>query len=372
MKYFFPVLIALICHTASAQKKHYLIIGTYTYTGKSEGIYVYGFNSKNGNSKFIRSVKTVNPSFIAVAPNKRTIYVSSEVGDSTGNGGKVAAFLVGKKARLNFLNQQPSGGNHPCYVSCDKAGRWLFAANYSSGNFSLFPLEKNGRIGMAANNVQHFGSSINKERQREPHVHGAFLNAANNLLLVTDLGIDKIMAYQFDSAGNISEGLPPYVQVPAGAGPRHLSFHPSQKYVYVTEELSATVAAFSISPEGKLRLFQTISAVPEAYKGELSSADIHVSPDGRFLYASSRGSANCIAIYSIDKATGILTLLGYQPTLGNTPRNFNFDPSGNFLLVANQDSDNIVVFSIDHNTGLLTDTGKRINVPSPVCVQWIE
>lgn len=372
MKLFVQFFLLLFAFSVSAQKNVHLIVGTYT-SGKSEGIYVYEFNTKNAKSNLLSSTKVSNPSFLSVSPNKKFVYAVTEDADSTNNGGGVVAYSFNKKkGTLTLINKQHSGGNHPCYVAVDNSGRWLFAGNYTSGNFSLFPLDDDGRIDPIQNNIQHFGNSINPERQEKPHVHGTFVSSDNKKLFVPDLGIDKVMVYGFDAAnGNLAESKPPFIQLPAGSGPRHLDFHPSGKYIYITEELTASVAVFTITENGKYKLIQTISAVPENYKGGLSSSDIHVSPDGKFLYASSRGEANNIAIYSIDSNTGILTLAGHQSTLGNTPRNFNFDPTGNFLLVANQNSDNIVIFTIDHQTGLLTDTGKRIDVPNPVCIKWI-
>lgn len=374
MKIFLHFFFFLIFTSAVAQKNNYLAIGTYTDNGKSEGIYIYTFNTKNAGVKLIDSAKASNPSFLAVAPNQQFIYAVNEDGDSTNTGGNVSAFSFNrKKGKLQFINKQPSGGNHPCYVACDKKGKWLFAGNYTGGNFSLFPLQQDGSIGAVKNTVQHFGKSINKERQQSPHVHGTFLSSDNKFLLVPDLGIDKIMVYQFDAAsGDLTAAKEPFIHLQAGAGPRHLAFHPIQKLLYATEELSGAIAAFKFGEAGSLKLFQTISAVPENYKGSLGGADIHVSPDGKFLYASNRGELNNIVIFSINPSNGILSLAGQQSTLGIKPRNFNFDPSGNYLLVANQESDNIVIFAINHLTGLLTDIGKRIIIPSPVCIKWLK
>jgi 6-phosphogluconolactonase len=372
MKFYLQLFLLLICTAAFAQKKTYLIVGTYT-SGKSEGVYVYQFDDKKGVSKLIDSAKCSNPSFIAVSPDKKFVYAVKEDADSTNkNGGSVSSFSFDKKmGKLSFINKQPSGGSNPCYVTIDKSGKWLFAGNYSSGNFSLFPLQANGSIDIAKNNVQHFGKGPNTERQEGPHVHGTFLTKDNKYLLVPDLGIDKVLVYQFDAAtGNLTEAKQPSIQVPGGNGPRHLAFDPSEKHLYLIQELTGTVAAFNFA-DGNAKLFQTISTLPDDYKGSMGSADIHISPDGKFLYASNRGQADNLAIYSINAATGILKLAGHQSTLGKTPRNFNFDPTGNYLLVANQNSDDIVIFKINHTTGLLTDTGKRINVPNPVCVKWI-
>ncbi|HMO60907.1 MAG TPA: lactonase family protein [Ferruginibacter sp.] len=373
MKQLLPLTLLLQTLSITAQKPVHLIAGTYT-GGKSEGIYVYQFNPKNGKSKLLGSTTISNPSFIAVSPDKNYVYAVTEDANSNNNGGGVAAFRFDKKnGKLQPLNQTLSRGNHPCYVACDATGKWLFAGNYSSGNFSVFPLLQDGSIGTVQQTIQHRGSGPNTERQEAPHVHGLFLNAANTRLYVPDLGIDKVMLYHFDAvSGALTTAQPPHIPLPGGSGPRHLSIHPSGKYVYVAAELTAAVAVFALTEKNDYKFLQTISAVPENYTGSLSAADIHVSPDGKYLYASCRGEANSIAIYTINPYTGVLAIAGHQPALGIKPRNFNFDPSGNFLLVANQDSNSIVVFKIDHSTGLLTDTGNRIEIPNPACIQWID
>ena len=365
---FFALLFAFVCN---AQKSK-LIIGTYT-GGKSEGIYIYDFNTKTGENNFISSIKSSNPSFLAVSPNKKYLYAVNEDADSLNNGGMVSAYKFDKKKKhLSLINQQPSGGNHPCYVTVDKTGKWVIAANYTGGSFSILKVNKDGHVAKPKSTIQHVGKSINKERQEKAHVHQTMLSDDNKYLLVADLGMDKLFVYDFDNAnGTVTENTS--LSVSAGSGPRHVAFHPSNKYIYLTEELSGTVGAFTYDVNtGKLKLFQTISAVPEDYKGSFGGADIHVSPDGKFLYSSNRGELNDIAIFSIDAATGVLKVVGHQSSLGVKPRNLNFDPSGNFLLVANQDSDNISIFSVNHETGLLNDTGKSIAVPNPVCLVWVK
>ena len=368
------LLLSLIILTisVSAQKNSKLIIGTYT-NGKSEGIYVYDFNTKTGDNTFVSSIKTSNPSFIAVSPNKKYVYAVNEDADAANNGGAVSAFKFNKKkGLLRFINQQPSGGNHPCYITFDKTGKWVIVANYSGGSLSLLPVNKNGSVATAKTVINHKGKSINKNRQESAHVHSTVLTPDNKNLLVADLGTDKLMLYNFDDInGTLTENSTASIKVNSGAGPRHIALDPSGKYVYLTEELSGTIGVFSLGENATLKLLQTISAVAENYKGSFGGADIHVSPDGKFLYASNRGEANTIAIFSVDTNTGLLTAIAQQSTMGVMPRNFNFDPSGNFLLVANQQSGGIVIFSVNHQTGLLTDTGKRIDVPNPVCIKWV-
>ncbi len=371
MKFTAAVLLFFVSLTTTAQTNVKLLIGTYT-NGKSEGIYVYDFNTTNAESKIISSIKTSNPSFLTISPNKKFVYAVNEEGDSLNNGGAVSAFSFDKsKSQLKFINQQKTGGNHPCYVTIDKTGKWLFVANYSGGSFAELPVKAGGSLAKAT--VEQFkGKGANPERQEAPHAHTTVLTGDNKYLMVTDLGRDKILMYPFNAAtGALAKNKLTATNVIGGSGPRHLAVAPSQKYVYATQELNGTIAGFAVMPGGKLKLLQTISAVPEGYTGSFGGADIHVSPDGKFLYASNRGESNTIAVFSIDKATGVVKAIGYQPTGGVKPRNFNFDPSGNFLLVANQDTDNIVIFSIDHKTGLLKDTGKSIQVPAPVCIQWI-
>ncbi|GAB2820095.1 lactonase family protein [Ferruginibacter profundus] len=363
----------LLCSIAAfAQQEHYLLIGTYT-GGKSEGIYVYKFNSATGDNSFVSVVKSSNPSFLAVSPNQKFVYAVNENADSTRFtvGGNISAFAFNKKeGTLTEINKQPSGGKHPCYVAIDKTGQWVFAGNYTSGSIGLLHANKDGSLDTLQQIIQHNGSGPNTDRQKGPHVHSTNLSADNKYLYVPDLGIDKVMIYTFDK----TKGILKYkTQAPStpGNGPRHMSFSADNKFAYLMEEMSGTVVCYKVN-NGSLQLQQRISALPADFKGAIGSADIHVSPDGRFLYCSNRGDANTISIFSIDKTTGKLTLKGDQSTMGKTPRNFNFDPSGNFLLVANQNTDDIFIFKVDKKTGMLTDTGKKITVGSPVCLKWIQ
>lgn len=354
---------------AAAQDEHYLLIGTYT-TGKSEGIYVYKFNSATGDNSLVSIAKSSNPSFLAVSPNNKMVYAVNENADSTivPAGGTVTAFTF-NNGILTEISKQPSGGKHPCYISIDQSGQWIFTGNYSSGTVGLLPVNKDGSLNSLKQIMQHEGSGPNTERQQSPHVHATVLSASNKYLYVPDLGIDKVMVYAFNKKKGILTLKSAAASQP-GAGPRHFYIDAQNKFAYLMEELTGTVVCYKVK-KGKLTFQQRISALPAGFKGAIGSADIHVSPDGKFLYCSNRGDANTISIFSIHPTDGKLTLTGHQSTLGLKPRNFNFDPSGNFLLVANQSSDEIVIFKIDKVTGLLTDTGKRIAVGSPVCIKWI-
>jgi 6-phosphogluconolactonase len=358
------------CINVFAQN-NYLLIGTYTST-TSKGIYVYKFDTITAENKYMGVCKTSNPSFLTVSPNKKFIYSVGENVDSTINpiGGSITSFSFNKRTgTLNKVNAQPSGGKNPCYVTIDRKGKWVFVGNYSSGSLSMFSIKKNGFINPSKQIITHEGSSINTQRQSTPHVHATVLSPDNNFLFVPDLGMDKVMVYEFDKKNKILKQTSSTKSEP-GSGPRHFTFHPNKKYAYLIEELSGTVVSYIVK-NGILTNVQRISCLPNDFKGAIGSADIHVSLDGKFLYCSNRGESNSISIFSIDANDGKLTIVGHQSTLGKTPRNFNFDPSGNFLLVANQNSDEIVIFKVDKATGLLQDTEKRINVPKPVCLKWI-
>lgn len=345
----------------------YLFIGTYT-TKTSEGIYVYRFNTKTGDFVPVSIAKGIkNPSFVALSPDQRFLYSVAEM-----SGGAVSAFSFDKQSgNLTLLNTQSSGGNGPCHVAVDKTGKWVIVGNYGGGSLSILPVQADGSLGQATQTFQHEGKSVNTERQEKPHVHSINIASNNKDVFVPDLGTDKIMTYVLDpKSGKLSAGNPPFTATTPGAGPRHFTFHPNGKFAYVIQELNATVTGFNYNKKGKLEAIQTVKTLPDDYKGRNWCADIHISPDGKFLYGSNR-SHESLVIFSIDPKTGQLTLVGHQSVNGKTPRNFMIDPTGKWVLVANQDSDNVVIFSRDINTGKLTPTGKEIKVSMPVCLKML-
>ena len=352
-----------------------LIVGTYT-VGASEGIYVYDFNTATGAAKLLDSAKTSNPSFLAVSADGKKVYTVNENGKGEG-GGTVTAYSFAKTdGKLTQLNKQSAAGNHPCYIALDKTGGWAAVGNYTSGTVTLLRIRTDGSLGDTTVTIQHAGSGPNKSRQAGPHVHAAVFSPDNKYLLVTDLGTDKIITYGFNElTGQLTTlnrqtgGDLPTAVLPAGSGPRHLSFHPNRKWVYSVQELSGTITTFDYNG-GKLTEKGVASLLPSDYRGTPTSAHVQVSPDGRFLYASNRNPSNTIAIFKIDVVEGSLELIGHQSSGGKAPRHFNFDPSGNFLLVANQDTDNITILRINRKTGQLSPTGQEIKVSKPVCVQW--
>jgi 6-phosphogluconolactonase len=356
----------------AATKRLLVYVGTYT-NGKSEGIYLYHLDLASGELTHFSTTKgIIDPSFLALTPNRRFLYAVNEVEEFEGKkSGAVSAFAIDQRTgELRFLNQQASLGGSPCYVDIDLKGRFVLIANYAGGNVTVFPVRPDGSLGTATDLEQDEGSSIDKQRQEGPHAHCIVLDPPNTFAYSCDLGTDKIMIYRFDAqSGKLVPNNQPWVRVKPGAGPRHLAFHPGGRYIFILNELNSTVTAFARDLKtGSLNELQTLTTLPSDFTGTNSSADIHVSPDGRFLYCSNRGH-DSIAAFTIDSRAGSLTSIGHEPTGGTTPRNFAIDPSGTFLLVANQKSDNIVVFKLDQKTGRLNKTANAVEVPSPVCLK---
>jgi 6-phosphogluconolactonase len=257
-------------------------------------------------------------------------------------------------------------------VEVDPNGKYVFVGNYGSGTLSAIPVDADGSLKTDVQTIKHEGTSIDKARQTAPHVHSTFVSPDNKYLLVPDLGTDKINIYTIDpgkGAAPLSPANQPFAQVKGGSGPRHLAFLPKSKYIYAVQEMGAMVTVFDYT-DGKLTEKQTISMLPKGFTGSVGAADIHLSPDGKFLYASNRGEANDLAIYSVGK-NGMLEHIGNQPVGGKTPRNFAIDPTGNYLLVANQTSNDIIIFKRDKKTGKLTQTENKLQVSRPVCIKFV-
>jgi 6-phosphogluconolactonase len=350
-------------------QEYYLFVGTYT-SGSSLGIYVYKFNDANGSAQIVDSIEAKNPSYLTISPNGKYLYSVNENGAA--QPGEVSAFNFDKTTgKLTFLNKQLSGGADPCYLSESKNNRWLMIANYSSGTLAAIPINVDGSLGSIAQIIQHEGKSADTARQEKAHVHSTIFSPDEHYLLCADLGTDKEIVYRFNGGAEQPLSEKDSAVLEPGSGPRHLVFETSKSDVYLIEELSGTIDAFHFT-NGKLRPFQRISTHPEDFKGHKGSADIHITPDGRFLYATNRGDANSIAIFSIDHSTGRLHLKGIQDVGGKHPRNFAIDPSGRFLLIANRDTDNVAVFAINQQTGLLKNIGIQLHIPSPVCLKFFK
>jgi len=347
-------------------------IGTYT-DGKSQGIYRSELNLDTGEMAPVElAAELKNPSFQAISPGNEYLYSVSEIEEYQGQpGGGVAAFKIQPDGALSLLNEQPTDGGAPCHVAVDLTGRTLFCANYSSGSLTVVPIKKDGSLALPLPVIQHKGHSVNPQRQSGPHAHSATIDASNRILVVADLGLDKLMIYRYSPRfGAVGPHEPqPEVDLAPGAGPRHFAFHPNGTHAYVINELDSTITALAFdSVAGTFRKLDTVSTLPEGGHEGNSTADIHVHPSGKWLYGSNRGH-DSIAIFSVEKGTGKLTPIGHEKTGGKTPRNFAIDPTGRFLLAENQGSDFIRIFKIDQETGKLEATGQDLQVPSPVCVQ---
>lgn len=362
------VFLGLISMTAFGQTTdYYLYIGTYTRKN-SEGIYIYQFNSITGDFKPVSIAKETNPSFLAITSDQRFLYaLSGNKGDS------IKAYTIEKPShQLTLLNSQSLADSFgACHLAVDKTGQWLIVGNYGSGSVTVLSIRSNGMLGAATQTIQHEGKSIDPERQQKPFVHSINIAPNNKDVFVPDLGTDKIMTYNLNAeTGQLTSGVKPFTAVTPGSGPRHFTFHPNGKFAYVIQEMGAMITAFNYK-DGVLETFQEVKNLPSDYTGRKWAADIHISPDGNFLYGSNRAHESLV-IFNIDQKTGRLTLVGHQLVNGRTPRNFAIDPTGNFVLVANQDSDNITIFKRDIKTGLLTPTGKEILVSQPVCLKFIK
>ncbi len=345
-----------------------LFVGTYTQSGNSKGIYVYAYDVATGKTKLKGEVATENPSFLAVSADGKHVYATNENGDGKG---AVSAFAYdASTGKFAFLNQQLTQGDHPCHVVTDRAGTHVVVSNYSGGNVSIFPIQPDGSLGPIQQLIKHTGNGPDPNRQGAPHVHSAFFSPDEKRLYIQDLGIDKVMVYDYHPQSESNPLVPavlPFAKSTAGGGPRHIAQSADGNRIYLVQEMSANVLVYELQG-GKLGAIQEIGINEPGFNGKNGAADIHLSPDGKFLYASNRGDANTLAIYKVNSADGKLTKVGNQSVLGRGPRNFAISPDGKHLLVANQNSDEVIVFLRDTHTGLLKDTGNRIAVGAPVCL----
>jgi len=357
------------------EKTYRVYVGTYTTKTASKGIYSFRYDANSGKlTPSGVAAETQDPSWVAIHPTGKFLYSVNEAGKNS----MVSAFsLDAHSGKLTLLNQVPALGEDPCYLSFDRTGKYVLVANYTSGNVVVFPIGPDGKLRAATANVRDQGMlGPNKERQEGPHAHWIETSAGNRYAYVSDLGLDKILIYKFDSARGklvspdakqqdaFSAPLPP------GAGPRHVAFSREGEFMYVLGEVQSSVTVFANDAREKYRAIQTISALPKGFSGRNDAAEIVMHPNGKFLYTSNRGHES-IALFHVDPATGKLTAAGDFSIEGKEPRHFAVDPSGNFLLAEDQLSDKIVLFRVDQKTGALTPTGDSVEVPSPVCLTFL-
>lgn len=356
------------------QAETLVYVGTDT-GGGSQGIYAATLDEATGTLSPPRLAAAIgNPGFLAMHPSKPLVY--SVTGGRAADGSwkeEVAALAVQEDGRLALLNTQPSGGNGPCHISVDASGRVLLLANYNGGNVVSYPIGSDGRLQPAASTVQHEGSSVNPQRQKEPHPHGIYVGPTQTRAYAPDLGIDKVMIHRLDVAsGRLSPNVPAHATTEPGGGPRHLAFHPNGRYAYVNLEITSRVAAYRVDAgTGALESFQVVSSLPAGVRVEgNSTAEILVHPGGRFLYVSNRGH-DSIAVFAIDPQDGSLRFVDATSTGGRMPRSFGIVPGGRFLVAANQNSGNVTVFRIDAERGTLSPTGGEVAIDRPAHVRFI-
>jgi len=355
-------------HKKSLPSTFDLVIGTYT-TGSSKGIYVYRFYEDRGRVAYLNEIDSViNPSYVTTSADNKFLYAVNE-----GPQGGVSAFTFnGNTGKMVLINKQSTQGADPCHILEDKEQRNLFIANYSSGSLAVFPVNKDGSIAPLSQLIKDEGSSVVKDRQQGPHVHNAILTDNEKYLLYTDLGTDKVNIMRYKASKNpvLTPADPAFTSVAAGNGPRHMAFSAGDKYLYLVQEIAGVINTYAYD-NGKLKQVQTLSMLTPEMKGNIGSAAIKISPDGKYLYASNRGNANDIVQYAIDADNGTLTFISRTSSLGKGPRDFAIDPSGKFLVVANQNSDSIIVYRLDPATGKPTTVVTRIQVGNPVCLKFV-
>ncbi|MCK3682949.1 lactonase family protein [Maribellus sp. YY47] len=343
-------------------------VGTYTREG-GEGIYLCSLDTQTGEISLERTFKALdNPSFVVLSPDKKYLYSVAEI--TTMQGGKaggVSAFHVDEKGDLHFLNKQSSHGTNPCHVGISKDGKYIIVSNYSSGSVALFPVKQDGSLGESSTVIQNEGSGADKSRQGESHAHSSKFSPFTDEVFNADLGTDQLNIFHLKD-GQLKQSGQKFVKMTPGAGPRHFEFHPNGEVIYVISELNSTVSVLR-KKNNEWKVVQEISTLPAGFKGESYCADIHISNDGKYLYGSNRGD-NSVAVFEVNEKDQSLKMLETVSVEGNWPRNFGITPDGNWLLVANQRSGNITVFNVNQQDGSIKYSGKEIQLPSPVCVEF--
>lgn len=350
-------------------------IGTYT-RGDSKGIYRSELDPRTGEmSPPTLAYEIDNPTFLAISNDQKNLYAVGEVADfGDGNSGAVSAFTFNEDGTLNLLNQEASGGKGPCHVEISPTKSFLMISNYGGGSFSTLPLGEDGQLAPLVSFFQHEGSSVNEGRQKGPHGHAMYMMPGSPLALAVDLGLDKVMIYRTGTgvAGEMALNDPAYIEVKPGSGPRHLAASRNGQRVYVLNELDSTLDVFAFNPStGESEHLQRVNTLPDDFKGNNTTAEVYIHPNGKWLYASNRGH-DSIATYRIDSETGLVTLQGHASTMGKTPRHFRIAPGGRYLLAANQDTSNIVIFEIDQKIGTLKPMPSQISVPNPCCIEFVQ
>jgi 6-phosphogluconolactonase len=343
--------------------------------GEKGAIHAFRFDSKTGTLRpQYQTTDVQHPFFLVISPDGRFLYsIDTEKFGGTEDEFVAAYAIKDRSGKLERLNRQSSKGSASCYLDIDSSGKTVVLANYSTGSVAALPVQADGSLGEATSFVQHKGSSVDPKRQKAPYAHSIVISPDNRFALAADLGIDKVLIYRLDAAASkLSVNEPQAsVSVEPGSGPRHLTFHPNGKSVYLINELKNTVTFFAYEPEsGKLATQQTISTLPADFDGVTHTADVKITPNGKFLYGTNRGH-DSIACYRIGD-DGMLSLIEIEPSLGKGPQNLLITPDGQWLICANMPGNSVVVFRINSETGDLTATGEPVAVPMPSCIRWLK
>jgi 6-phosphogluconolactonase len=353
--------------SSAAAEEVTVLFGTHV-AGPGKGFSVAHFDTASGElTKPTFLIEAPSPAYYIIAPGGRRLYTCNSPGF-------VSAYSIeNSNGKLRFLNQQPSGGGDPSYISLDRTARYVFVANYDGGSIAAWALTPDGRLGKRTAFIQHTGGSVNPQRQTHAYAHSIVIDPSNRFALVADLGTDKLYVYKFNvKDGSLIPNDPAFVTVTPGTGPRHVIFHPNGRYVYLLTEMGDTIFVYDWDGQrGALKEKQSISTLPPDFHGVSVAAEVRVHPNGRFLYASNRGR-DSIAVFSVAPDTGRLTRIQDVPSGGRSPRNFDFDPTGHWMLVTNHESNNASVLRIDPQTGLLTPTGEPIAIPFPFCPRFLQ
>lgn len=364
------LLLNFIISTNLYSQREFIFFGSYNWEKGSEAVYVYELDTETGKlTKVASSSDVINPGYITISNDGKYVYASSDA--KTPNYGTVSSFAFdADKKSLTFLNQQKTGGENPVYVNVDKSGKWLINVTYNQPSISVFPLLENGKIDSIA---QHFkfteGSGVNPTRQEKSHIHSAVFATDYKTVLFADLGADKILQHPFDSTQKqpLIDNQRTFINTKPGSGPRHITFSKNGKLVYSIEELAGMISVYDFS-DNTLKEIQRIATHPDKITEGFESSDVHISPDGKFLYATNRGKENNIAIFKVLN-DGKLESIGYKKTGGKHPRTFAIDETGKFIIVTNVISQDVTVFKRNLETGMLKKVGKPVKINHPTCVK---
>nr|WP_314580530.1 lactonase family protein [uncultured Pseudomonas sp.] len=359
---------------AKSMTDYDVLVGAYT-AGASEGIYRYGFNTQTGQleAKPRQVIKSENPSWLTLSKDQHHLFAVNENGPGqTDVVGKVSSFAIDPKTHaVSFINQIDSKGEEPTHSNLSLDGRFLFVANYAvhpdpGGSLAVVPVGKDGRLSPVAQTATHEASKVNPERQASSHVHSAVPTPDGKYLIAMDLGADKMFVFNYDGKKNppLTPAKTPSVELPPGSGPRHLLFSKDGKHAWLTMEMSAQVAVFDYH-DGAFKRTALVDLANKDGQQYRAAGGLHSSPDGKFLYVANRGEANELVVFNINSSNGQLKEVQRRSVEGKEPREFSFDPSGHFVLIANQKSNQIVTVRVDPKTGLLGETVQKVDFDSP-------